>query len=387
MYDFDKLHNRIGTGCYKYDALNLYYKRDDLIPLWVADMDFGTAPEITLAMEKRLQHPVYGYNFRLDSYYQAFIDWVQRRHGWSIEKDWICNSPGIVPGINFAVLEFTNPGDKIVIQEPVYTPFSGTVKDHLRTLEINELVNDNGEWRIDFEALDRQLQGAKMFIFCSPHNPIARLWTKEELLQIGRLCKKHNVLIFSDEIHNDLILSDNKHIPIATLEDFADFTISGFSPGKTFNIAGLMSAALIVPNSKLNKRLKNFMFKMHMFAINSFGMVAFEAAYTHGDAWLAELLTYLRNNSELVRQTLTNSLPYLQIAKQEATYLAWLDLRYTGLSCKELNKLLVEKAKVALSLGTEYGASGEGYMRLNFALPKAVLELALNRIVETLKEF
>jgi cystathionine beta-lyase len=386
MYDFDRIHNRRGTGCFKYDALNLFYNSEDLIPLWVADMDFGTAPEITLAMEKRLQHPVYGYNLRLDSYYQAFIDWVSRRHNWTINKEWICNSTGIVPGINFAVMEFTKPGDRIVIQEPVYTPFRSTVLDHKRTLVVNELVNNNGIWSIDFETLDKQLEGAKMFIFCSPHNPVARLWTRVELLKIGRLCKKHGVLIFSDEIHNDLILSENKHIPIATLEDFADFTISGFSPGKTFNIAGLMSAALIVPNPQLNKRLKDFLFKLHMFGINSFGMVAFEAAYKHGDAWLEELLTYLRGNSNLVQQILTESIPELRIAKQEATYLAWLDLRYTGLSCKKLNKLFVEKAKVALSLGTEYGKSGEGYMRLNFALPKSILELALNRIVNTLKE-
>ena len=386
MYDFEKIYDRKGTGCYKYDALNLYHKKENLIPLWVADMDFGIAPEITKAMQQRLEHPVYGYNFRLGHYYQAFIEWIQIRHQWTITKDMICNSPGIVPAINFSLLEFTAPGDKIVIQEPVYTPFRETVLDHDRTLVVNELVQNVEDWTIDFKQLDKDLEGAKMFIFCSPHNPIGRLWTEGELLQIGRLCKKHNVLIFSDEIHNDLILSERKHIPLATLEDFADFTITGFAPSKTFNIPGLMTAAIIVPNEEINKRLKKFMFKLHMFAINSFGMVAFEAAFRHGIPWLNELLVQLRKNSQLVRDTLTSELPNIVIAKQEATYLAWLDLRYTGIGSKKINKLLIEKAGVALSPGTDFGPSGDGFMRLNFALQTSVLELALDRMVKTLKE-
>ncbi len=386
MYDFDKLYDRNGTGCYKYDALSMFYKKDDIIPLWVADMDFAIAPEITKAMEERLKHPVYGYNFRPDSYYQSIINWVDRRHGWKIQKDWITNSPGIVPGINFVLLEFTKPGDKVLIQEPVYSPFRHTVLDHKRELVVNELINNNGSWEMDFDALDKELEGIKMFIFCSPHNPVGRMWTEEELLKLGRLCKKHNVLLFSDEIHNDLILSERKHIPIATLEDFSEFTITGIAPSKTFNIPGLMSSALIIPNEKISKQLKAYMFKLHMFSANTFGMVALEAAYNHGEAWLEELKDYLRENLNLVVEKLKGIHPELKVAQQEATYLAWVDLRFTGKTSKELNDYFLKEANIALSPGSEFGPSGEGYMRLNFALPKNRLELALDKMVKAIKE-
>ncbi len=386
MYDFDTLYKRKGTGCYKYDALKLVYDNEDLQPLWVADMDFAIAPEITNSLQERLKHPIYGYNLRPDSYYQSIINWLKRRHSWDIEQSWICNSPGIVPGINMALLELTKPGDKVLIQEPVYSPFRQAVLDHGRELVVNRLVDNLGNWSIDFVQLDKQLEGVKMFIFCSPHNPIGRLWTEEELLKLGRLCKKHNVIIFSDEIHNDLILSDKKHIPIATLEDFSEFTITGIAPSKTFNIPGLIASALIIPNKMIHKRLMDYMFKLHMFSLNSFGMVALEAAYNKGEKWLEELLEYLRGNAKLVSDKLSSLHPDLKVAKQQATYLAWIDLRFTGMTSKELNKLFVEKAGVALSPGDEFGVSGDGYMRLNFALPRKELELALDKIIKAIKE-
>ncbi len=384
MYNFDKIYNRKASKCFKYDAMEIMYGRDDLLALWVADMDFATAPEIIEDIKQRIDHPIFGYNFKGFDYFTNFINYVEKRHNWSIKSEWLQMSPGIVPAINFLIKLLTNEGDKVVIQQPVYAPFSEAVRNHNRELLINELVETDGYYTMDYEDLDKKLANAKVMIFCSPHNPIGRVWKEEELLKLGRLCKKHNVILISDEIHNDLIYMGNKHVPIAMLEDFSDFTITAMAPSKTFNIAGLQSSVLIVPNEDLLKRVKKYFFDIHVYGSNSIGNVAFNSAYTKGQPWLEELLVYLEANADYLVERI-NNITKLKMLKPEGTFLAWVDFRQTGLNDEEIKELCVNKAGLALNQGITFGNNGTGFMRLNFGCPKSMLIEAMDRLEEALK--
>ena len=326
-YDFDTIYERKGTGCFKADGLTMLFGKPDLLPLWVADMDFAIAPEILQAMEDRLGHPIFGYNLRLHAYYDAIIQWIDRKYNWKVQRKWIVNTPGVVTAINIAVVTLTSPGDSVLIQTPVYDPFFEAVHSNGRHLLTNPLQLVNGRYEIDFDDLEAKLSHCKLFILCSPHNPVGRVWTEDELLKIGMLCKKYRVKVVADEIHADIVFSGNRYTAFSTLENFNLFTISCYSPSKSFNLAGLCTSAIIIPEEKLRKLFNDYVQTMHLFLGNTFGITALQTAYTHGDAWLAELLAYLENNRDYLCNFVHDKLSGIDIIKPEGTYLAWLDFR------------------------------------------------------------
>jgi cysteine-S-conjugate beta-lyase len=379
-YNFDALIDRKGSGCYKYDALKMLFGREDLLPLWVADMDFAVAPEIIEAMRKRLEHGVFGYNLHLPKFYETAMQWISTRYGYQTQRDWMLNSPGIMPAVSLAVMQLTAPGDGIVIQTPVYRPFFDAVISHGRKLLINSLIKDDVGYQMDLNDLDLKLSQAKLFILCSPHNPVGRVWTEQELLDVGRLCRKHGVTIISDEIHADLVYEGRKAVSIASLEDFADISICCYSPAKSFNLAGLTSSMIVIKNEILRKPVSDMIFKLHLYLGNSFGITAMQAAWTEGSQWLNELLKYLWENFIYLKETINNRFEGIKIIQPEGTYLAWLDFRAWGMSDEELNSFLINEAKLALEPGLRFGVEGSGFARLNFACPRSRLEQALEQL-------
>jgi cystathionine beta-lyase len=377
---FDEVVDRRGSGCFKYDALQMLYGRSDLLSLWVADMDFTVSDEIQKALADRLAHPVFGYNLRMDDFYRAIGDWQQKRFGWTTQREWIVAVPGIVPGISLAVLALTDPGDGIVIQTPVYRPFYDAVIDHKRQLLSSSLINRDGKYTIDWDDFEAKLKQAKMFILCNPHNPVGRVWSKEELLKMGALCKKHKVIVFSDEIHADIVYPGFKHCPISSLEDFGDFCITGISPAKSFNVAGLATAVLMIPNNDLREKVGGLNNKLHLFMGNSFGIRAVVAAYQDSEAWLEELLAYLDGTRKLIIEFVANELKTVTLSPIESTYLAWMDFKAWGLSDKQLMDVFVNEALLALDPGDKYGEDGSGFMRLNFGCSRTIVREALTRI-------
>lgn len=377
---FDQPIGRKGSGCFKYDALNLIYGSDDLLPLWVADMDFAVSDEISSALAERLQHPVFGYNLRLDSFYEALQLWQQKRFNWEIKREWVIATPGIVPAIALCLQCFTEPGDSVLIQTPVYTPFHTTVTDHNRQLLCSALHNDNGVYSIDWDDFERKISLAKLFILCNPHNPVGRVWSTEELSKMGELCRKHKVIVFSDEIHEDLIYPGFRHIPLASLEDFSQFSITGVSPAKSFNVAGLATAVTIVPNAELRDKLNAINNRMALYMGNSFGIAAFVAAYAQSENWLNQLLQYLAGNRDFISQFIQEKLPEIILSPIEGTYLAWMDFRAWQLDDNSLQDIMVNKARLALEPGIKYGIEGSGFMRLNFGCPRSTIDEALQRI-------
>lgn len=384
-YNFDRVIDRKGSGCFKYDALKMLFGRDDLYSLWVADMDFAVSPQIQAALAQRTEHPVFGYNLRLDRYYEAAIYWAAHRYNWDICREWIISCPGIVPAINLAVLTFTHPGDGIIIQSPVYGPFHHAVMGHGRKLLDNRLIELDGHYRIDFDDLERKASQAKMLILCNPHNPVGRVFTEEELRAIGEICMRYNVLIFSDEIHADLVYSGYRHVPISSLDNFSEITITGFSPAKSFNVAGLSTSVIVAPEKKLFEQLNSFNEKLHLFTGNSFGIKALEAAYLESEAWLEALVKYLEENRDFVYRYFREQMPEIRINNPEGTYLAWLDFSALGMNAEALNDLLVNKAKLALDPGMKYG-DYPVFQRLNFACARSILRDALDSLFNTIKQ-
>ncbi|HNX01387.1 MAG TPA: MalY/PatB family protein [Candidatus Cloacimonadota bacterium] len=383
-YDFDTVYSRKDTGCYKYDALKVFLGSEDLIPMWVADMDFTTAPEILAALQVRLDHQIFGYNFRKSDFYDSLIEWVKKRHGWTIHRNWIIHTPGIVPALALAVSAFTEPGDGILIQQPVYHPFSEIVTDHGRKLIVNQLIENDLKYTMDLDTLDRQLAEAKLVFLCSPHNPVGRVWTQDELLDFGRLCRKHKVIVIADEIHSDLIFAPHKHIPFASLEDFSEFTLTCYAPSKTFNIAGLATSAIVAENRLLYDTFHNLVFKRHLHYGNTFGLTAFETAYRSGEAWLKELLIYLNDSLQYIKEYMKMNIPQIKVCEPESTFLLWLDFRQLGISDDDLQKLMLKKAKIAFDQGTHFGLGGNGFMRMNYAFPRSILTQALHQLKQAL---
>lgn len=387
-YDFDHVINRLNTNSVKWDALEERFGTKDVLPLWVADMDFRAPDAVIQALHHVAEHGVFGYTVRPESFYQSLIDWFERKHKWKIEKDWMLVSPGVVPALSLLVQAFTDPGDKIVIQSPVYHPFFYVVNQNERELVDNPLVLENNKYEIDFEDLEEKLsdERCKLFIFCSPHNPVGRVWTEEELRKVGELCRKHNVLILSDEIHCDLIFRGHTHIPFASLSDeFADISITCVAPSKTFNLAGLQSSAVIIPNVKLRKQYQDALRIEDGDMLNPFAIAAFEAAYTEGEQWLDELMDYLEKNVHYLTTFFENEIPEATVIQPEGTYLMWVDLRNLGLTAKELEDLLVSKGKVALNQGYIFGKTGEGFVRINIACPQSTLKEGLERIKKAIQ--
>lgn len=388
-YDFDTYIDRIGTDCEKYEDLVRVFGTDRVIPLWIADMDFATADFIVEAMEQRMKHPVFGYTFRPQCYFDAIRGWVERHSGWRIDTSWIAFSPGVVAGVTFGMLSCTKEGDGVVIQPPVYHPFGNTIRNNRRRVLDNPLVQDpaTGEYRIDFDDLDKKLAEAKAFILCNPHNPTGRVFTAEELLQIGELCKKHDVTIISDEIHCDFIFRPHKHIHIASLnEDLAGRTITLIAPSKSFNVAGFSTAAAIIPNAERHAAYQAEVDKIHIENGNIFGSVALKTAYEQGDEWMEQLVDYLQGNIDFVYDFMTSRIPSVGCYKPESTFLMWLDFRKWGMSQQELNRFLVEEAGLGLGDGSVYGVEGTGFQRLNIGTPRSVLQRAMNQLLEAVRK-
>jgi len=384
-YSFDEIIERVGTACVKWDLRDKVFGNPDVLPMWVADMDFKTPEFITNAVITRAKHAVYGYSFREDGYYTSVINWMQSHHGWAIEQDWIVHTPGVVPLLYMATLAFTNPGDSVLIQTPVYPPFFDAVIKNDRKLVFNPLILKGNRYEIDFKDLDLKLALCKMMIISNPHNPVSRVWTKDELLEIGRLCLKHNVLLISDEIHCDLVFSNYKHIPTASLSpEIANNTLTCLASSKTFNTAGLSTSNVVVSNPELRAILDKTIQSVHIDAGNLFGAVASEAAYTHGEEWHRQLIAYLEGNVELVRSFLSEKLPDIKLIEPEATYLLWLDFRALGLSQPDLVNLLIHKAGLGLNDGTAFGTDGTGFMRINIGCPRSMLLDGLQRLEKAL---
>lgn len=382
MWNFDEIIDREDTDCIKYDWRKEVFGRDDVIPMWVADMDFKTPPFILEAISERLKHEILGYSFRPDSYFDAFINWVKALHEWNIQREWIEFSPGVVPALNICTLAYSNEGDEIIIQPPVYTPFHRAVKDHRRKLVYNTLRETAGGWVMDLEGLRNLITPAtKMIIISNPHNPVGRAWQLRELAELAEICSEKGIVILSDEIHSDLVLPGNHHVPLASVsERAAAITVTCMAPSKTFNLAGLSTSSMIIPDRALREKYYKTLESIHIHLGNICGNVASEAAYTNGMEWLSELIAYIQGNVDLAMTYFHERIPHIKPVRPEATYMMWLDCREMGMSGKELQRFFVEQAGIGMNEGSSFGPGGEGFMRINLACPRATVEKALKQI-------
>ena len=381
-FDFDKITERKGSSCIKYDGLEKFLGAADALPMWVADMDFLTPEYITEAIIKRARHGIFGYPLREERYFTSLISWLARRHQWNVNREWITFSPAVVPAVNMAVLAYTQPGDKIITQPPVYFPFFTAVTDHKRTLVYNKLVMRDGRLCMDFENLEALAKdGAKMLILSNPHNPGGSVWTREELTMMAEICLKYNILIISDEIHCDLIFKPYKHIPVASLsKEVSMLTITTVAPSKTFNLSGLSTASVIIENDSLRRKFNAQVDHLHIGGGNIFGNIASEEAYLHGDTYVDELMDYLIENLDMLEEYVAEYLPKMKVIRPESTFLVWLDCREMGMNDEDLNKFFLHKAKVGFNPGVMFGPGGEGYMRMNIGCPRATLMQGLGQI-------
>jgi cystathionine beta-lyase len=386
-YNFDKIIDRTHTSSVKYDLRQTIFGKDDVIPMWVADMDFETPAFIRDAIVKRANHPVYGYTFRDTDYYIPIVDWMKSHHDWIIQKEEIVFCPGVVPALNMAVMAFTKPGNKIIIQPPVYRPFFGAVRDHDRQLVYNQLIQKGNEYRMDFDLLEEQAKDAVMLILCNPHNPVGRCWSRTELDKLAAICIKNHVMVLSDEIHADLVMPGFRHQVFANLSpEAADITITAHAPSKTFNLAGLSTSSAIITNPELRSILSKFIENMHLGMGNLFGSVASTAAYSQGEPWRLQLIEYLDNNVKYTASFINENIPGLKMIRTEATYMIWLDFRNFRLDDETLKHKLIHEAGLGLNPGTEFGPGGEGFMRMNIACPRSTLNEALGRLQKMLSD-
>lgn len=379
--DFSRIYDRSTNYAAKLEELEMRFGRADLIPLWVADMDFPSPEAVTAAVEARARQGIFGYTSRPESYYDAMIQWYKKRHDWTIDSKWVIHCPAVVTALSILVADMTEPGDSIVIQSPVYNPFYDVIRGRGRKVVENQLIRSGMDYSIDYEALDSQLAGAKLMILCNPHNPTGRVWRREELLQIGALCLKHGVRVISDEIHADFVYGPNRYIPFASLSDaIRDLTVTCLSATKTFNLAGLQASFVIFPLPAERERFDQQLGVLDIRRNNCFSLVAVQAAYRDGEAWLDSLLDYLQGNLQFVRETLAREMPEIIANNPEGTYLLWLDCSALGMTDAELSRFMIHEAGVALGAGINYGTGGSGFMRMNVACSRQVLEKALFQI-------
>lgn len=378
--DFDQIIDRTATASVKLDACKAVFGRDDLIPLWVADMDFAAPKGVSDALAQRTQHPIYGYSLYPETMFKAMQEWFQQRHDWTIQRNTIVMCPGVVPSMHAAILALSQAGDKVIVQPPVYPPFFSAVTETDRELVLNPLKLADGQYAIDFEHLEQcAASGAKLLLLCSPHNPVGRVWQQAELEAVLDIARRYQLTIISDEIHADLIYPDVRHIPLARLAD--DVTIvTAISPSKTFNIAGLGLSCLIVNNSQHRKAINAVFEKLHISACNPFSITAFEAAYRDGEPWLDALMSYLDETRRQVRSFIETHLSTIKLIKSQGTYLLWLDCRLMGLNDDDLKSFFINKAKLGLNTGISFGEEGSGFMRINIAAPRSIILQALERI-------
>jgi len=386
-FNFDQPIPRENTNSVKFDGRQYYFGTTDVTPLWVADMDFAVADCVTQALQERLNHPVFGYTLYPESLYQSIIDWFERRHHWKIERDWILMAPGVVPSLFAAVQAFTEKGEGVIVQPPVYFPFFSAVTTNHRTLVLNPLRQINGRYEMDFEHLEScARQGAKLLILCTPHNPVGRVWDEKELQEVLRIARKYKLVILSDDIHADLTYSESTHIMLGRLSRADDKIITTIAPNKTFNIPGLGLSALIIPDASLRAAMKQMFETLHVGNTNPFSMVAFEAAYRNGDAWLDALLKYLETTRDFVATYLEKNIPRIKLIKPEATYLLWLDCRELGMADPQLRDFFVKQCKVGMNPGTVFGEGGNGFMRMNIGAARSVITECLERIAKNINQ-
>jgi cysteine-S-conjugate beta-lyase len=384
-WNFDEVVSREGTNCVKYDLRKEVFGTDDLIPMWVADMDFRTPDFIISALQKRLNHGILGYSFRPAEYYTSISSWLLKKHNWEVPVEWICFCPGIVPALNLCTLSFTRPGDSIIVQPPVYYPFFSAVESHGRKLIYNQLTEVDGKWEMDFESLVNSISPeTRMIIISNPHNPVGRVWSSVELMQLADICLENNILLLSDEVHSDLILPGYYHTPAARLSGkISEITVTCIAPSKTFNLAGLSTSAVIISNPVLRKYFNSKIEHLHIGNGNIFGTVASITAYSEGYEWLNELLDYLNQNVDYVINYCREMIPEIIPVQPEATYMIWLDCRKLGMSGKELQEFFVRKAKVGMNEGSTFGPGGEGFMRMNLGTSSQNVRKAMEQIERT----
>ena len=382
-YDFDEVIDRRNTGAIKLERCKALFGTEDVLPLWVADMDFRTPDFILEAIRERLKHPILGYTMPPKNFYPLTVKWITDHHGWKVKRDWVGFLPGIVPGLAFAVQCLTEVGDEIVVQTPVYYPFFHVIENNNRKLLVNELKEVDGKFVMDFEDLEKKFtEKTKLFILCNPHNPGGRVWTKAELEKLASICEKHNIIIVSDEVHADMVLPGQQaHTVFSTVSEWAEqHTVTFMAPTKVFNMPGLISSAYIIPNLELRKKFADYLEASEMNAGNIFAYIGAVAAYEHGEAWRLEMLNYVQGNIEFIVDFLKTNIPQVKPMIPEASFLVWLDCRELGMETDELHKFFSLKAGIGLNKGTIFGAGGEYHLRLNVACPRSILEQAMTQL-------
>ncbi|MFC2164390.1 MalY/PatB family protein [Acidobacteriota bacterium] len=388
-YDFDEILKRSGTNSMKWDSAERRVGVTDVLPMWVADMDFKSPKTVIDALRQRVNHGVYGYTEKPSSTYEAVISWQKKRFKWDVKREWIVFTPGVVMALCMAIQAYTRPGDKVIIQPPVYYPFFDIIQANNRVVLNNPLKIEENRYVMDLDHLVKAIdEKTKMMILCSPHNPAGRVWTKEELVQLSRICQEKGIILVSDEIHADLVMKGHTHIPAATLsEESADFIVTCNAPTKTFNLPGLEMAYAIIPDKKLRHLFKKPLTQTGLFLSNMFGIVALEAAYNQGEEWLEQLLDYLQGNYEFLLSFVKDNLHRVTVFPLEGTYLVWLDFQKYDLTDSVLRDLLLKEAKVWLGDGPRFGPGGEGFQRINIACPRETLRKGLAQIARALKRF
>ena len=387
--DFDEIVNRYQTNSVKFDLIQKYKKPEGVLPMWVADMDFKVPQCVEDAVRKVADHGIYGYSSCPDSYYEAVIQWFKENFHTEIQRKWIVSTPGVVNAVGLAIRAFTNEEEAILIQRPVYYPFTNLIEKNNRTLINNPLINNKGYYQMDYDDMERKIvdYNVKMFILCSPHNPIGRVWEKEELSKAAEICKKHNVIIVSDEIHCDFVFPGHQHhMLINAAPEMKDNIITCTAPSKTFNLAGMQTSNIIISNPTMRKTFVEEIEKVAVGMVAPMGMAACEAAYRGGRKWLDELLIYLEGNREYIREFLKAEIPEIKMSELEGTYLVWFDFSELGLNDEELEDLVINKMKIWFDAGTMFGEEGSGYERMNIACPRSVIEKAMNQIKDELFE-
>lgn len=386
-FDFDTVTERRGTNSLKYDFARERGKAEDVLPLWVADMDFQTAPVILERLEETVRHGIFGYSESKDEYFQAVAGWYRKHFGWEVKRSWMTKTPGVVFALAMAVRAFTKEGESVLLQQPVYYPFSEVITDNNRNLVNSPLKLVSGHYEIDFEDFEKKIvdNQVRLFLLCSPHNPVGRVWKEWELRRIGDICLKHGVLVVSDEIHSDFVWENHRHFIFASLSpEYADITVTCTAPSKTFNIAGLQVSNIFISNPKLRKAFRHEVAAAGYSQVNTMGLAACQAAYEGGEEWLAEVKKYIWGNFLFLKEYLEKKIPGIHPIVPEGTYLIWLDFRELGLTEKEREDLIVNKAHLWLDSGAMFGEDGEGFERINIACPRKILHQALEQLKNAL---
>lgn len=387
-HNFDEIIDRTNTNSIKYDFAVERGKPEGVLPLWVADMDFRTPKVVRDALVESAEHGIFGYSDTKEGYFNAIYNWYKNRFDWEVEQSWLVKTPGVVYAIALAIRAFTEEGDAVIIQQPVYYPFSNTVISNKRKLVNNSLVYQDGKYTIDFNDFEEKIKenNVKMFILCSPHNPVGRVWTKEELIRLGDICLKHNVIVISDEIHGDFVFNGNEHSVFTSLRpEYLENTIICTAPSKTFNLAGLQTSNIFIANPELKERFEEEVEVSGHSHINTMGLVACQTAYEHGGQWVDDLNQYLEGNLDLIRNFLKERLPEVRLVEPEGTYLIWLDFNELGLSETKLDDLITNKAKLWLNSGAIFGKDGAGFQRVNIACPRTIIEKMLLQLEKAIR--